>query len=835
MTSFRKYDDILALVDRPSRYLGQEINSRVKDPAKVDLHMALAFPDLYEIGTSHFGIHILYHILNNDPQIYAERVFAPAEDMSALLKARHVSLFSLETRTPLKNFDIVGFSLLYELNYTNVLLMLELSGIPFYSNQRDESLPLIIAGGPCTCNPEPMAEFFDAMVVGDGEEVLIEMCRVYIGWKKGGNRKKTDLLKGWSEIQGVYVPAFFKAEIDEPGFQVLSTEIPGYTKIKRAVVGDLDKALFPVTPVMSASNPVHDRLRLEIARGCSRGCRFCQAGMIYRPVRERSFDTLVSIAEEALAATGYEELSLLSLSTGDYGCIVPLMEYLLDKKRKHPLAVSLPSIRAETLTPKVMSLIRQVRKTGFTIAPEAGTQRLRDVINKNICEKDIMDAVQGALEMGWLGIKLYFMVGLPTETDEDVDGIVTLAKKLRDIKTKSRRPHQITVSVAAFIPKPHTPFQWASQISLDEARDKIFRLKKELTFSRVQFKWQNPEVSVLEGLWARGDRRLSRLLAAAYEKGCRFDGWSDQFKFDLWQEALDETRINIDEFTTRTRIMGEPLPWGHIDIGVKDGFLKKEWEKAINLQPTPDCRWGDCCGCGVCDFKGIDPRVFAADKAPRTDKIQTEENLIPPDFKKLKLTYSKTGVARFLGHLELINVFIRAIRRGNIEVKYSEGYHPKAKLSFNDPTPLGVESLNEYLILTVPGSVRPKDVEEVLNEKLPPGLHIKGCEPAPSGSSKKDESPLKYSVTLSSGSFDEQALEKFFQADRVLISRSNKKGDTIMADLKKAVYEMNLRASNILELSLITLEGKTYRPHDLLDRVFGLTQEQIKTCRILKC
>ncbi|MGD9174714.1 MAG: TIGR03960 family B12-binding radical SAM protein, partial [Desulfobacterales bacterium] len=437
--SIKTIEDILPLVKKPSRYLGGEINQVKKDPTSVKLRFALAFPDLYEIGTSHFGMQILYHILNSHADIAAERVFAPGMDMDRHLRAAGLRLFSLESRHPLDHFDIIGFSLLYELNYTNILTILELSGIPFYAARRDESFPLIIAGGPCTCNPEPVADFFDALVIGDGESVILQLAECWLEWKKNSSSNKDALLKLWSTIEGVYIPAFFKPHYDDCGFQRLEPRYVDYTRVTRTLVADLDRVAFPHKPIIPFGKPVHDRLRLEVARGCTRGCRFCQAGMIYRPVRERSPDSLTDLCDQSISSTGYEDISLLSLSTGDYGCIVPLMERLMLRYASQNVAVSLPSLRAGTLTPELMELIKTVRKTGFTIAPEAGSQRLRDVINKNISDTEIIKTVKDAFDLGWQVIKLYFMIGLPTETEADLKALVDLVKSLRQIKKTAGR------------------------------------------------------------------------------------------------------------------------------------------------------------------------------------------------------------------------------------------------------------------------------------------------------------------------------------------------------------------------------------------------------------
>ncbi len=598
--------------------MGTEINSIKKDLDKVKLKVALAFPDLYEIGTSHFGLQILYHILNKHKEIAAERVYAPDLDMESYLKSSHMPLMSMESHSPLKNFDIIGFSLLYELNYTNVLTMLDLAGIPFFSSERDGSFPLIIAGGPCTCNPEPVADFFDAMVVGDGENVIVDISMTWLEWKEVAGRNKEDLLKRLSLIKGIYIPAFFNSTNSRAGsksfFQIPQARFSDYKVITREIIADLDTAPFPDAPIIPFGKPVHDRLRLEIARGCTRGCRFCQAGMIYRPVRERSVNTLLNLFDASFAATGYEDISLLSLSTADYGSIVFLMERLMSRCEPGHIAVSLPSLRAGTLTPELINLIKRVRKTGFTIAPEAGSQRLRDVINKNITEQEIVGTVQDVFSLGWLVIKLYFMIGLPSETDKDLLAIVELVKRLRKIKARAGRRGQINVSVATFIPKPHTPFQWAPQASLTESREKIEWLRANLKMPGIHFKWQNPEVSMVEGLFARGDRRLGGLLVDAYKKGCKFDGWGDRFQYSLWEKAFFDEGVDVDCYTTRSRDVTDRLPWDHIDIGVTKEFLKLEWKKARRGEHTPDCRLGDCNACGVCDFETIEPKLFEAGK-----------------------------------------------------------------------------------------------------------------------------------------------------------------------------------------------------------------------------
>ncbi|MGA8179601.1 MAG: TIGR03960 family B12-binding radical SAM protein [Desulfobacterales bacterium] len=831
--SIKSIQDILHLVEQPSRYLGSEINAVKKDHDNVHLVFGLVFPDLYEIGTSHFGLQILYHILNRHPKIAAERIFAPAPDMAAYLKSSGISLASLESRRPLGEFNVIGFSLLYELNYTNMLNILELSNIPFLSRERDSSFPFIVAGGPCMCNPEPVADFFDAIVIGDGENVIMDMCQDWFDWRENDTDDKQALLKQWSRIDGVYIPAFFRPTFDRAGFQSVSPRFKDYHRIKRAVVGDLNKAPFPDRPVIPYGKPVHDRLRLEVSRGCTRGCRFCQAGMIYRPVRERSPQQLLSLSEASVRATGYEDISLLSLSTGDYSCIQPLMENMMTLYGRRRIALSFPSLRAGTLTPGLMKLVKEVRKTGFTIALEAGSQRLRDVINKNIQEKDIIETINDAFVLGWQVVKLYFMVGLPTETDDDMRAIVELVKKINASKRKSLPSGHINVSVATFIPKPHTPFQWLPQISLNESKEKITQLKHNLKIPGIRFKWQNPEVSLIEGLWARGDRRLSRLLDAAYKKGCQFDGWSDKFKYRLWETSFLEEGIDVDFYTTRIRDTAEPLPWDHIDTMILKEYLIKEWEKAIKGEFTKDCRNGDCNQCGVCDFDTVKPNVFTDCKDHPPNNF-TGTRQPAGEYKKLEISYSKRGMARYFGHLEMVKIFLRAIHRAEIPVKYSKGFHPKPNISFEDPLPIGLESLNETFYLSVRGSVEPEALVEKFNRHLPEGLRILACRMAPINPSRETFEPADYTITLKDGRFNEAKINDFLDRKAFIFSRVNRKGKSKTIDLKEMVFNLMLPAPNMLKMSLKTEPGNTVRPFEVLDKIFGLPEEEIRLAEIVK-
>ena len=613
MNQGRLLDRILPSVAKPGRYTGNEWNIIRKDWDSTLVRFALAFPDIYDIGMGHLGYKILYYLLNQQEDTLAERVYAPWVDMEAKLREYGLPLFSLETRHWLYEFDLVGFTLQYELSYTNIVNMLDLGGISLLAAQRSQNEPFVVGGGPGVFNPEPLVPFFDLFVIGDGEEAILDLVDVYQKWKEAGGTREVFLLKA-AEIPGVYVPKFYQVTYDETG--IIKAVTPNHSgipsRITKRVVQDLDAAVYPKSLVVPYVEVVHDRIMLEVMRGCTRGCRFCQAGMIYRPVRERRRDTLLRQAKALVASTGYEEISLSSLSTSDYGDIRQLIQELLHQYGDCGISLSLPSLRLDSFSVGLADQIQTQRKTNLTFAPEAGTQRLRDVINKNVTESDLLAAAAAAFEAGWDALKLYFMIGLPTETLDDVAGIADLTRSVlrlgRQIRGRAGKAGRvrINVSVGCFVPKSHTPFQWVAQAPLEELEKRQAYLRDLLSDRAISFSWTDVEKGFLEAVLARGDRRIGEVLLHAWQRGCRLDGWSEHFDFHRWQEAFVAADVDPYFYSHRERGWEEVLPWDHIDTGVNKEFLLEEWTRALEGKLTQDCRFSGCTGCGLCASLGVE-------------------------------------------------------------------------------------------------------------------------------------------------------------------------------------------------------------------------------------
>ncbi len=871
MDSQRLYS-LLKRVEKPSRYLGSEVNSIHKDFDAAEVRVALVFPDAYEIGMSHVGLKILYDILNKMPHVVAERCFAPGLDLEKELRQEGLPLFSLESKRPLRDFDIIGVSLTYELTYTNMLNILDLAGIPLWQKDRKEGDPIILAGGGCTMNAEPVADFLDAALLGDGEEGILDIVERVRKWKKETS-SRTFLLDQLSAIEGVYIPSLFRPEYKEDG--TIAQVVPlkeGYTKVNKRVLESIDRAPYPTALVVPSIKIVHDRIGIEIQRGCNRACRFCQAGYIDRPVRQRSPESILKIAEESYQQTGIDEISLLSLSAADYACIVPLLAELNERYSKRKVSLSVPATRTEKLTPELIEQIKKVRKTGFTIAPEAGSERMRRVINKGNKVDDLLNAITNAFKAGWHLVKMYYMVGLPFENEEDVVGIAREGMECISIGRNYSGRAELHLSVSSFVPKPHTPFQWAPQLSIEQTETRHHLVKTNIPNRRIKFKHHNSKMSFLEGIFSRGDRRVATLIHLAFQAGCRFDEWDEHFDFQKWQEAIAKWGLNPEFYLHRARDREEIFPWDHLFAQMDKKFLWDELELARKEAFTEDCSVARCTDCGVCDFRVVKNRIYVTGDQPVMVKkgnreaygwqgagpVSTSSPTVlqtaargggPPSVEppppcqlvyKLRARYTKTGEARFMGHLELVGMLKRAINRMGVVVSYSQGFHPQMRLSMGHPLPVGVESEWEYFDLELAQEINPSEFQKNLNPLMPIGVQILDVEMV------DRKSPSLYASLQSIGysaSFEEAdkiwpttaktALKDFGESKEFYWTRE-RENKTKRFDLKQKV-EVNLQAfpEYLLFHTRVDPNG-TINPHEVLKALFGFDGEALSSIRLKK-
>ncbi len=840
---------ILSSIARPGRYLGHEYNSVQKAWDSVKIRFALVFPDLYEIGMSHQGLQILYHLLNVRKEFLAERCYCPDIDLEQLLREKQMVLTSLESDRPLGDFDVLGITLPYELCYTNILTILNLAAIPIYSRDRDNSYPLLLGGGACSLNPEPVADFFDAVLLGDGEEAIIDIGTV-LAENKDKALAKNDLLDLLAEIDGVYIPAHFQPEYGARG-HVTAIHRTGGNKdrITRRILHDLNQIDHLKQPIVPNAKIVHDRMGIEVARGCTRGCRFCQAGITYRPVRERSSEKIMELAESGLRDSGFEELALLSLSTGDYSCLEQTLPQLMDRFADEFISIAMPSMRVGTLTPEVMEQIKRVRKTGFTLAPEAGSERLRRVINKGITEDDLITTCTQAFALGWRIIKLYFMIGLPTETEQDHDEIIQLVQKVMAVRSggMGKGKNQINVSIGTFVPKPHTPFQWERQLNIEESTQIIRRLQNGLPRKGCNFRYHSPAISFLEGVFSRGDRRLAKLMEHAWQAGARLDGWDEHFNLSRWQQAAKLCQLDLNDFL-QAREKDDILPWEHLQTGVDRQFLEEELTKAKEEIYTPDCRYHACQKCGLCDFKTLFPVVYNRSDTSATNGNSTQKPTDLPDGKSINtiksaatghfkyvVHYSRTGDICHLGHLEILQLIFRTLRRASVATNYSQGFNPSPKISFGPALPVGTESLAEFFIMDLPAPLAdPPSVTERLNAKLVPGLKITGIEIHSGKIPQKIATTYNLTLPDALTGLEERKIYEFTGKASYVIGKT-RKGKTKEIDIRPLVKQISLITPMTVSLEMVSASAEPgIKPLEALTEILGLTQDRSLGTRILK-
>jgi radical SAM family uncharacterized protein/radical SAM-linked protein len=839
-------DDILPLVEKPSRYLGTEVNAVHKDPTKVEVRIALCFPDLYDLGLGNLGIHILYACVNALPWAWCERAYAPGVDMERELRARDLPLFALESKDALGDLDGIGITLQSELTYTNILNIIELSGIPLRTADREDHHPLTFAGGPAVFNPEPIAPFMDFFVIGDGEDAILEIVEVLRAHRGASRSVKLEAL---SALEGVYVPALYPFETLDNGAIVPALDAP---PIRKRLTRDLNGATFPVDYIVPYTQQVHDRVSLEVLRGCTQGCRFCQAGMVTRPVRERRLDKIDELLKRTLENTGYEEVSLVSLSTCDHSRVRKLVENTVDALRDQHVSVSLPSLRLDSFSVELADMVAETRRTGLTVAPEAASPRLRSVINKWIPDEDLLNMADRAFQLQWTHVKLYFMIGLPTERDDDILAISDLAERTLKAGKKHNRKARVNLGVSTFVPKPFTPFQWAEQIGPDETvrRQKI--LLQSLKSRDIKFGRHAPHETFLEGLVSRADRRAADLLEAAYRQGCRFDAWDEHLDIQAWRRAIDEVGYDVED-ALRARDVNERLPWDHIDVMVPKDWLQADWQRALELQHAADCRHKRCHKCGVIDVErelcasmlrdNIEGRKLEA-KWERAEREPAQP--IAPTC-QIRLRIARTGNARFLSHLETMSVWLRALRRCKVPLAYSQGFHPHPKMAFSSALPVGEESLGEYLDIQLTQEIDPRTLTPRLDATLPDGMRVVDATIVPVRSPSlmglNQGGIYKLQFPREDAGHVRDAVAAIREAASVTVMRKGKtrKGARRGRPRLKVVKEIDIRpmihelvyedhTAPTVHATLVTVDGKPGKPAELV----RLLAEDPAFARIIK-
>lgn len=755
---------------KPGRYTGTEFNSRHRDWNKTDLHVAFAFPDTYEIGNSGLGLKILSGILFKDDTNLVERVFSPWIDYEAKLRENGYPLCSLESARPLKDFDVLGFTLPYEMSYTNVLNILDLAKIPFYSKERGEEYPIIIGGGSCAYNPEPIADFFDFFVIGEGEDIITEIA----GLIKNHQGTKFELLEKAAEIKGIYVPSFYDVDYDDKGaFLSIHPKKETYpTFIEKCTVNSLDDSYFPVDPPVPFTEIIHDRIMMEISRGCTRGCRFCQAGMIYRPVRERSVETILALTEESVKKTGYGEISLSSLSCTDHNQISRIVSDLQKAYEDSYIEISLPSLRIDSFSVDLANFVQKFRKTTLTLAPEVGTDKMRKIVNKGGSEEEVLETVSAIKKAGWSAVKLYFLTGLPLENDEDIVGIKDLVWKILQ-KTGLK----LTISFSSFVPKAHTPFQWDGFVSIEETKKRQAKLKSLLKHGKITSNFHMPELSFLEAIFAKGDRKLSKVLVEAHKKGCKFDGWNDLFKFNTWMDAFRECNIDPCDYT-KPLSLDAPLPWAHLYSKEFHQFLLEERKKALEEEFTADCR-EICNNCGICgiNLKGEFQEKLISTPSQEDEKLEYSDESV----QKIRVKYAKKEKARLTSHLDMLRAFQRILRRAQLPVSYTSGFHPRMKLYPGPALALGVISNSEWIDFELRKNIEISDITERMRAASPEGLEILDVMEIPLNAKAVTEitvgAKYRFVPEGADSNLIMEAIAKISKYDSLIVSRKDKSFD----------------------------------------------------------